>query len=64
LAFFRRKSSRIVAGNNIIDAGSGNDTIFLANGDRAFGSDGNDKFFGDEASNFRASGGLILRVGV
>ena len=46
-----------LAGNNIIDAGSGNDTIFLANGDRAFGSDGNDTFFGDKASNFRASGG-------
>ncbi|MEI6446097.1 MAG: hypothetical protein WCO29_23955, partial [Nostocales cyanobacterium ELA583] len=46
-----------LAGNNIIDSGSGNDTVFLANGDRAFGSDGNDTFFGDEASNFRASGG-------
>jgi serralysin len=46
-----------LAGNNIIDAGSGGDTVFLANGDRAFGSDGNDTFFGDEASNFRASGG-------
>ncbi len=46
-----------VAGNNIIDAGSGGDDIFLANGDRAFGSDGNDTFFGDEARNFRASGG-------
>jgi serralysin len=46
-----------VAGNNIIDAGSGRDTIFLANGDRAFGSDGDDEFFGYEASNFRASGG-------
>ena len=46
-----------LAGNNIIDAGSGGDTVFLANRDRAFGSDGNDIFFGDEASNFRASGG-------
>jgi hypothetical protein len=46
-----------VAGNNILDAGSGSDDIFLANGDRAFGSDGNDTFFGDEANNFRASGG-------
>ncbi|MDB9310047.1 DUF839 domain-containing protein [Aphanizomenon sp. CS-733/32] len=46
-----------LASNNIIDSGSGNDTVFLANGDRAFGSDGNDTFFGDEASNFRASGG-------
>ncbi|MDM3851862.1 MAG: DUF839 domain-containing protein [Aphanizomenon gracile PMC627.10] len=46
-----------LAGNNIIDAGSGGDTVFLANGDRAFGSDGNDTFFGDEASNFRVSGG-------
>lgn len=46
-----------LAGNNIIDAGSGGDTVFLANGDRAFGSDGNDTFFGDEASKFRASGG-------
>jgi Ca2+-binding RTX toxin-like protein len=31
--------------------------VFLANGDRAFGSDGDDVFFGDEASKFRASGG-------
>ncbi|MBE9249258.1 calcium-binding protein [Dolichospermum sp. LEGE 00240] len=46
-----------LASNNTIDSGSGNDTVFLANGDRAFGSDGNDTFFGDEASNFRASGG-------
>lgn len=46
-----------LASNNIIDAGSGADTVSLANGDRAFGSDGNDIFFGDEASNFRASGG-------
>jgi hypothetical protein len=46
-----------LAGNNTIDAGSGKDTVFLANGDRAFGSDGNDTFFGDEASKFRASGG-------
>lgn len=46
-----------LASNNIIDAGSGGDTVFLANGDRAFGSDGNDEFFADEASNFRASGG-------
>ncbi len=47
----------VLAGNNIIDAGSGGDTVFLANGDRAFGSDGDDVFFGDEASKFRASGG-------
>ncbi|MDM3853776.1 MAG: DUF839 domain-containing protein [Aphanizomenon gracile PMC649.10] len=47
-----------LASNNIIDSGSGNDTVFLANGDRAFGSDGNDTFFGgDETSNFYASGG-------
>jgi serralysin len=46
-----------LASNNIIDAGSGGDTVYLANGDRAFGSDGNDEFFGDGASNFRASGG-------
>ncbi|MDM3862245.1 MAG: calcium-binding protein [Aphanizomenon gracile PMC644.10] len=46
-----------LASNNIIDSGSGNDTVSLANGDRAFGSDGNDTFFGDKASNFRASGG-------
>lgn len=47
-----------LASNNIVDSGSGNDTVFLANSDRAFGSDGNDTFFGDEASNFRASGGV------
>jgi hypothetical protein len=46
-----------LASNNIIDAGSGGDTVYLANGDRAFGSDGDDVFFGDEASKFRASGG-------
>jgi Ca2+-binding RTX toxin-like protein len=50
-------SAGVLAGNNIIDAGSGGDTVFLANGDRAFGSDGDDVFFGDEASKFRASGG-------
>jgi serralysin len=46
-----------LASNNIIDSGSGDDTVFLANGDRAFGSADNDTFFGDEANNFRASGG-------
>ncbi|MTJ06562.1 MULTISPECIES: alkaline phosphatase PhoX [unclassified Anabaena] len=46
----------LASGNNI-DTGSGNDEIFIANGDRAFGSDGNDTFEAGTATNYRASGG-------
>jgi uncharacterized repeat protein (TIGR01451 family) len=47
------------AGNNIIDTGSGDDTIFVNKGDRAFGSDGNDTFDArDSQGNNRMSSGL------
>ncbi|MTJ51999.1 phytase [Anabaena sp. UHCC 0253] len=46
------------AGNNNIDAGSGNDSIFVNKGDRAFGSDGNDTFDArDGKGGNRMSGG-------
>lgn len=48
-----------LAGNNTIDAGSGNDRIFVNKGDIAFGSDGNDTFEArDSKGNNRMSGGL------
>jgi glycerophosphoryl diester phosphodiesterase len=47
------------AGNNIIDLGSGDDTIFVNKGDRAFGSDGNDTFDArDGQGGNRISGGV------
>ena len=47
------------AGNNNIDAGSGDDTVFVNKGDRIFGSDGNDTFEArDGKSGNRISGGL------
>ncbi|MDB9309469.1 5'/3'-nucleotidase SurE [Aphanizomenon sp. CS-733/32] len=47
------------AGNNIIDTGSGDDTIFVNKGDRAFGSDGNDTFDArDGQGGNRISGGV------
>ena len=47
------------AGNNIIDLGSGDDTIFVNKGDRAFGSDGNDIFDArDGQGGNRISGGV------
>ena len=47
------------AGNNIVDLGSGDDTIFVNKGDRAFGSDGNDTIDArDGKGGNRLSGGL------
>ena len=46
-----------LASNNRVDAGSGNDEIFIADADRAFGSAGDDKFEATEARDYRASGG-------
>ncbi len=46
------------SGNNRVDLGSGNDSIFVNQGDRVFGGDGNDEFFatGGKGGN-RMSGG-------
>ncbi|MTJ14179.1 hypothetical protein FJR11_16645 [Anabaena sp. UHCC 0187] len=47
------------AGDNIIDAGSGEDTIFVNKGDSIFGSDGNDTFEArDSKGGNRISGGV------
>ncbi|WP_373544700.1 SdiA-regulated domain-containing protein [Chamaesiphon sp.] len=54
-----------LAGNNRVDLGSGNDIIYLANGDslsetlreRAFGSGGDDIFEASDAKDYRISGG-------
>ncbi len=46
-----------VAGNNRIDLGSGNDTIFVGNSDRAFGSVGDDTLDATDAKDYRLSGG-------
>ncbi|MTJ49859.1 LamG-like jellyroll fold domain-containing protein [Dolichospermum sp. UHCC 0259] len=47
------------AGNNIIDAGSGDDSIFVSKGDRVFGSIGNDTFYAiDGQGGNRMSGGV------
>ncbi|WP_299485889.1 serine hydrolase [Acaryochloris sp. IP29b_bin.137] len=46
------------AGGNRIDLGSGDDIVYVADGDRAFGSDGNDVLDATDASNYRISGGL------
>lgn len=45
-----------LAGNNNIFAGSGNDIIYLANGDRVFGGSGNDHFYAVDAIGYRISG--------
>ncbi|MBE9257519.1 putative Ig domain-containing protein [Dolichospermum sp. LEGE 00246] len=46
------------SGNNIVDLGSGDDTMFVNKGDRAFGSDGNDTFDArDGQGSNRMSGG-------
>ncbi len=45
------------AGNNRINAGSGDDLLFVANGDRAFGGSGNDEFVATDAIGYRLSGG-------
>ncbi|BFM38259.1 esterase-like activity of phytase family protein [Synechocystis sp. LKSZ1] len=44
-------------GNNRINLGSGADTIDVSNGDRAFGSTGNDVLDATDASGYRLSGG-------
>jgi phosphodiesterase/alkaline phosphatase D-like protein/predicted AlkP superfamily pyrophosphatase or phosphodiesterase len=45
------------AGNNRIDTGSGADTVFVANGDKVFGSAGDDIFEANDAKDYRISGG-------
>jgi phosphodiesterase/alkaline phosphatase D-like protein len=45
------------AGNNRIDLGSGNDSIFIADADRVFGSAGDDVLDATDAKDYRASGG-------
>ena len=55
---FRPVSANPNSGNNRIDAGSGDDTIFVSQGDRAFGGDGNDTFDArDGKGGNRLSGG-------
>jgi 2',3'-cyclic-nucleotide 2'-phosphodiesterase (5'-nucleotidase family) len=44
-------------GSNRINLGSGNDTVFVSNGDRANGGSGDDYFDASEASGYRLSGG-------
>ncbi|MDP5016325.1 MAG: phosphatase, partial [Dolichospermum sp.] len=51
-------TSGALAGGNTMDAGTGNDKIFLASYDIAFGSDGDDTFYAYGAKNYRASGGV------
>lgn len=46
----------LVSGNRV-DAGSGMDTIYASNNDRAFGGDGDDEIFAQGISGFRVSGG-------
>jgi serralysin len=46
-----------LASGNRVDAGSGTDTIYVANNDRAFGGSGNDIIDATDASDYRASGG-------
>ncbi len=47
-----------LARNNRIFTGSGEDSIFVADSDRAFGSSGNDELDATDASNYRISGGV------
>ena len=46
-----------IAGNNRIDAGSGNDTLFIGNLDRVFGTAGDDILDAIDATGYRMSGG-------
>ncbi len=46
------------AGDNRIATGSGADTVFVGDGDRAFGGSGDDILDATEASNYRVSGGV------
>ena len=51
-------SASTIAGNNRVDAGSGNDEIFVHTNDRLFGGDGNDIFQAtDSKGGNRMSGG-------
>ena len=43
--------------NNRVDAGSGNDVIFLSNQNRALGGEGDDKFFVSGGGNILSGGG-------
>jgi glycerophosphoryl diester phosphodiesterase len=45
------------AGKNRIDLGSGNDIIYVANNDRAFGSAGDDIFEANDVKDYRISAG-------
>jgi hypothetical protein len=45
------------AGNNRIDAGGGDDTIYVVNKDRVFGSAGDDIIDATDAKDYRISGG-------
>ncbi|PSB56132.1 alkaline phosphatase PhoX [Chamaesiphon polymorphus] len=47
----------VLASGNRVDTGSGADTIFVANNDRAFGQAGDDLFEASDASGYRISGG-------
>jgi serralysin len=47
----------VLAGNNRIATGSGADTIFVTNGDRAFGGSGDDELDATDATGYRISGG-------
>jgi uncharacterized protein YjiK len=46
-----------LARDNRVDSGSGNDTIFIADADRVFGSLGDDVLDATDAKDYRASGG-------
>jgi glycerophosphoryl diester phosphodiesterase len=46
-----------LAGKNRIELGSGNDLVFVGNGDRSLGSDGNDIFEAGGATDYRITGG-------
>ncbi len=43
--------------SNRVDAGSGNDLIYIADADRSFGGTGDDEFEASEAKDYRVSGG-------
>jgi uncharacterized repeat protein (TIGR01451 family) len=47
----------ISAGKNRIDLGRGNDIVYIADADRAFGRAGDDEFEATDAKDYRASGG-------
>lgn len=55
-----------LASGNRIDTGSGDDTIYVSNNDRAFGGSGNDEIVAEGVSGFRVSGGVgddMFRLG-